>query len=132
MTQNCKVHLTRIGLAVQVGFSGGTDNAFKAVPFATFAADVKHTKSLGDMWIGRVDMVGAYWVAQKAFSQSTTTTAGAEKSWKWTLPDHFPSGRFLRVTVPGGRLTQGGAELPWDAHGYYEIALDAGSVTLAP
>ena len=114
------------------GFTGGSDRAFKPVPFKTFADDVKHTKALGDMWIDRVDMVGAYWVGQKVFSQSTPSTAGAEKTWKWTLPDHFPPGRVLRVTVPGGKLTQGGAELPWDGHGYYEVALDAGSVTLAP
>jgi peptidoglycan/xylan/chitin deacetylase (PgdA/CDA1 family) len=114
------------------GFTGGSDRAFKPVPFQTFADDVKHTKSLGDMWIGRVDMVGAYWVGQKVFSQSTTTMSGAEKTWKWTLPDRFPHGRFLRVTVPGGKLKQGGTELPWDGHGYYEVALDAGSVTLSP
>jgi hypothetical protein len=114
------------------GFTGGSDHAFKPVPFKTFADDVKHTQAFGDMWIGRVDMVGAYWVGQKMFSQLLPTTAGAEKTWKWTLPDHFPPGRFLRVTVPGGKLVQGGAELPWDGHGYYEIALDAGAVTLSP
>jgi peptidoglycan/xylan/chitin deacetylase (PgdA/CDA1 family) len=114
------------------GFTGGSDRAFKPVPFTTFADDVRYTKALGDMWIGRVDMVGAYWIGQKVFAKSTTTMTGAETTWKWTLPDHFPPGRFLRVTVPGGKLTQRGAELPWDGHGYYEVALDVGSVTLAP
>jgi peptidoglycan/xylan/chitin deacetylase (PgdA/CDA1 family) len=114
------------------GFTGGSDRAFKPVPFKTFADDVKYTKAFGDMWIGRVDMVGAYWVGQKIFSQAMPTTAGAEKTWKWTLPDHFPPGRLLRVTVPGGKLMQGGTELAWDGHGYYEVALDAGSVTLSP
>jgi hypothetical protein len=29
-------------------------------------------------------------------------------------------------------LKQGGAALSWDPHGYYEVALDPGSVTLSP
>jgi hypothetical protein len=29
-------------------------------------------------------------------------------------------------------LTQAGAELPWDDHGYYEVSLDVGAVTLSP
>jgi peptidoglycan/xylan/chitin deacetylase (PgdA/CDA1 family) len=114
------------------GFSGGSDRAFKPVPFKTFADNVKHTKAFADMWIDRVDMVGAYWVGQRMFSQLQPTVSGAERTWKWTLPDHFPPGRSLRVTVPGGKLSQGGNELPWDGHGYYEIALDAGAVTLSP
>jgi hypothetical protein len=44
----------------------------------------------------------------------------------------FPAGKFLRVTVDGGTLSQSGVIVPWDDHGYYEIALDAGSVTLSP
>ena len=48
------------------------------------------------------------------------------------MPDHFPPGKYLRVTVAEGTLTQGGQTLTWDDHGYYEIALDAGSVTLGP
>jgi hypothetical protein len=48
------------------------------------------------------------------------------------LPEHFPPGKFLRVSVTGGTLKQKGAALPWDARGYYEVALDAGSLTLGP
>jgi hypothetical protein len=48
------------------------------------------------------------------------------------LPAHFPPGKYLRVNVTGGTLTQKGAPLPWDPHGYYEVALDAGALTLAP
>ena len=36
------------------------------------------------------------------------------------------------MTVSGGTLTQGGAALAWDPHGYYEIALDAKSLTVGP
>jgi hypothetical protein len=34
--------------------------------------------------------------------------------------------------VDGGTSSQNGAALEWDEHGYYEIALDAGSLSWAP
>jgi hypothetical protein len=36
------------------------------------------------------------------------------------------------VTVDGGTLSQGGDALVWHDRGYYEIALDAGTLTLSP
>jgi hypothetical protein len=36
----------------------------------------------------------------------------------------------VRVRVDGGTLTQRGQRLIWDEHGYYEVALDRGSLTL--
>ena len=42
------------------------------------------------------------------------------------------TGKYLRVTVTGGTPMQGGAAVDWDDHGYYEVALDTGSLTLAP
>jgi hypothetical protein len=44
----------------------------------------------------------------------------------------LPPGKYLRVKVDGGTLTQAGQTLAWDEHGYYEVALDAGSLTLSP
>lgn len=114
------------------GFTGGTDGAFQPVPFDEFVNSIRHTISLGNMWVGTVTNVASYWRGQKAFSQATTTTSGSNKTWTWTLPDHFPPGKYLRVTVPGGTLTQNGVALSWDSHGYYEIALDAHSVTVSP
>jgi hypothetical protein len=35
------------------------------------------------------------------------------------------------VKVDGGSSTQSGTELVWDDHGYYEVALDAGTLTLS-
>ena len=93
---------------------------------------VAHAKSLGDVWIDSMVNVGAYWRGQKLLSAVTPATAGGGQTWTWTLPAHFPPGKFLRVTVDGGTLSQNGTPLPWDAHGYYEIALDAGSLTLSP
>ena len=100
--------------------------------FDTFVASVQHAKSLGDVWIDSVVNVGAYWVAQKLFAAAAPSTEGDVTTWAWTLPEHFPSGKYLRVVVDGGTLSQAGAPLTWDPHGYYEIALDPGSLTLAP
>ena len=66
------------------------------------------------------------------FTAVTPTTSGTSKTWTWTLPAHFPPRKYLRVKVDGGTLTQGGNALTCNDHGYYEIALDAGSVTLSP
>lgn len=38
----------------------------------------------------------------------------------------------VRVTVEGGTPTQNMQPLTWDPRGYYELALDAGSVTWSP
>jgi len=47
------------------------------------------------------------------------------------LPDHFPAGKYVRVTVTGGTLSQGGKVLPWNDAGFYEVALDPGSLTIS-
>jgi len=60
------------------------------------------------------------------------TTSGSDQTWTWTLPAHFPPGKCLRVTADGGTLKQGGTPLVWDPHGYYEVSLDAGALTLSP
>jgi hypothetical protein len=76
--------------------------------------------------------VGAYWAGQKAVTNATTAQSGSDIVVTWTLPDHFPPGRYVRVTVTGGTLKQGGVELDWNDAGYYEVALDPGSLTIAP
>lgn len=114
------------------GFIGGSDYAYNPVELSEFVASVEHAKSFGDMWIDSVVHVAAYWRAQKAFSLTTPEQSGDETTWSWTLPDNFPPGQYLRVTVSGGSLSQNGTELPWNDHGFYEVALDEGSLTLSP
>jgi hypothetical protein len=113
------------------GFTGD-GSAYLPVPLDQFIDSVKHAQSTGDMWLDTITRVGAYWQGEKAFNAATTMAVGSDKTWTWKLPDNFPSGQYLRVTVAGGTLKQGGTALTWDTHGYYEIALDAGSVTLTP
>jgi polysaccharide deacetylase len=113
------------------GFTGD-GAAYQPVDVNQLTTAVSYTKSLGDIWIGTMVDIGAYWLGQKAFSQAMTSQTGNDRTWTWALPGQFPTGKYLRVRVDGGTLTQNGAPLTWDPHGYYEVALDAGSVTLSP
>lgn len=102
-----------------------------AVPAAEIADSMEHLNALGDVWGGTAVDVAAYWIGQKLLSDATPTTQDGVTTWTWTLPPNFPPGKHVRVTVDGGTLSQGGQELAWDEHGYYEVALDAGELTLA-
>jgi hypothetical protein len=110
----------------------GGDGGYNPVSITDVVAAINHAKTAGDTWADSMVHVGAYWRAQKLLSSVTPSTSGTSKTWSWTLPAHFPPGRYLRVKVDGGTLSQGGTALAWSSHGYYEVALDAGSVTLAP
>jgi hypothetical protein len=114
------------------GFTGGNDNAFQPVAIGQFTAAVQYAKASGDVWIDTLLEVGAYWQAQRLLTSATPNVANGATTWTWTLPERFPPNRFLRVRVDGGTLTQPGVTLGWDEHGYYEVALDAGSLTLSP
>lgn len=114
------------------GFTGGSDGAYQPVELEQFIAAVEYAKGLKDVWIDSVVNVGAYWLGQKAFNAVTPVADGANQVWSWTLPDNFPPGHVLRVTVDGGTLSQNGEPLVWDSRGYYEISLDAKSLTLSP
>jgi hypothetical protein len=110
----------------------GGDGGFAPVNVQDVLASINHAKSAGDIWIDSIVNVGAYWAGQKAVTNATTAQSGSDIVVTWTLPAHFPPGKYLRVTVTGGTLKQGGVELPWNDAGYYEVALDPGSLTIAP
>jgi peptidoglycan/xylan/chitin deacetylase (PgdA/CDA1 family) len=114
------------------GFLPQINGEFQPVDIGQFVQAVNYAKGFGDVWIDTVVEVGAYWIAQRVFDRVTPTTNGDTTTWAWTLPDHFPPNKFLRVTADGGTLTQDGAQLPWNDHGFYEVALDKGSLTLSP
>ena len=83
------------------------------------------TKAISDgYWTDSVVNIGAYYRGQDAIPSSATTSA------KWTLPAHFPPNMCVRITTTGGTVTQKGAEVPFDSHGYYQISLDALEVTI--
>ncbi|AUX31414.1 polysaccharide deacetylase [Sorangium cellulosum] len=114
------------------GFTGGSDGAYQPIPLNAFLEHVKHVKDFGDVWIGTMETIGAYWRGQKAVSDADSTQAGGATTYTWQLPANFPPGKYVRVTVTGGTPKQNGAALPWNPHGYYEVALDAKSLTLSP
>ena len=93
---------------------------------------MRYGRSLGDVWMGTVADVAAYWIGQRLLSASKPTESAGATTWTWTLPIGFPPGKHLRVRVDGGTLSQAGAPLAWDEHGYYEVALDSKELTLAP
>ncbi|WP_437818472.1 polysaccharide deacetylase family protein [Sorangium sp. So ce1078] len=114
------------------GFTGGSDGAYQPIPLNAFIEHVQHVKDFGDVWIDTMASIGSYWRGQKAITDGTNTQSGSDTTYTWQLPDNFPPGRYVRVTVTGGTLKQNGAALPWNPHGYYEVALDPESVTLSP
>jgi hypothetical protein len=90
---------------------------------------IDHAKSFDDVWIDTVANVGAYWVGATLVQSAMPKASSAETTWRWSLPKHFPPGRFVRVRVGGGTLKQGSRTVPWDGRGYYEISLDSEELT---
>lgn len=113
------------------GFTmSSNDGAYNAIPLASVTDSIAHAHTAG-AWIDTMSTIGAYWLGGKAIAAAMSTTSGTDKTFTWTLPANFPPGRYIRVTTDGGVLKQGGTAIPWDTHGFYEIALDAKSVTLS-
>jgi hypothetical protein len=104
------------------GFTGDP-SAYNPFDFSFFTSSVNTQKGYGDVWIDSMVNIAAYWIAQGLIT-------GNGPTWNWTLPAHFPPGHYLRVKVTGGTLKQNGQALPWSSHGYYEVSLDEGSLTL--
>ena len=117
------------------GFTGGSDGAYQPVDIKEFIATVAWVKQQGNVWIDSVANVSAYWIGAYKLSKLVPTTSGSDKTWTWKTSDfspNFPPGKYLRVKPDGGTLKQGNTTLAWDDHGYYEVSLDAGSLTLSP
>jgi len=109
----------------------GGDGGYAPVDSADVIASIDHAKSFGDVWIDSMVNVGAYWVGQKVLTNATSSVSSKGTVLSWTLPPHFPPGKYVRVIVTGGTLSQGGKALPWNDAGYYEVALDPGSLTVS-
>ena len=109
-----------------------TDGGYNPVKLQDIVGTMTYTKGLGDVWVDTMVSVGGYWTAQKALATVQPATTGTTKTYSWKLPTNFPKGQYVRATVTGGTVKQCGTELAWDERGYYEINLDAGSVTVSP
>jgi peptidoglycan/xylan/chitin deacetylase (PgdA/CDA1 family) len=119
------IYLFHTLLPTTQNWGGGED-------IGVVTGNMAYAKSFGSVWIDSVVNIGAYWRGQQLLQAALPTTRDGVTTWTWTLPDHFPAGRKLRVVVDGGTLSQNGVPLPWDRRGYYEIALDAQSLSWAP
>lgn len=111
-----------------------TNNWFAGVELTSVTGSIEAAKAKGDVWLDSVVNVGTYWLGQKLVTAATAAAPldGSPKTWTWTLPTNFPKGRYVRVKVGGGTLSQGGAPLSWDPHGYYEVALDPQTLSWNP
>jgi len=108
------------------------NSGYAPVDIKELVANISYAKSKGDVWIDSMVNVGAYWIGQKVLKDAIETRTGYGTTLKWTLPSHFPSGKYVRVISTRGRLEQGGQVIPRSESGYYEIALDPGSLTISP
>ncbi|HVZ87139.1 MAG TPA: polysaccharide deacetylase family protein [Polyangia bacterium] len=109
-----------------------TANWYAPVAVTEVTAGMRAGRARGDVWNGTVADVGAYWLGQTLLTAAKPVSAPAGTTWSWTLPPHFPPGKTLRITVTGGKPQQNGHPLAPLAGGAYELALDAGSLTIAP
>ena len=105
------------------GFNLNDSGTYQPVDIAQVTAAMTYTKTSG-VWPENAMNVGAYWVGQTLIPASSATSA------TWTLPPHFPPNMCVRISTSGGTVMQKGQAVPWDDHGYFEISLDAGSVTI--
>lgn len=99
------------------------NGTYQPVPIASVTGAMSKAVMDG-YWVEGMTNVGAYWAGQKLISASATTSA------TWTLPANFPPNMCVRITTSGGTVTQKGETIPWNDHGYYQISLDAGEVTI--
>jgi peptidoglycan/xylan/chitin deacetylase (PgdA/CDA1 family) len=103
---------------------------YNPVAVTDVTGSMTHAKTAGDTWVDSVVDIGAYWRGLKVLASANHTTSGVTTTWTWTLPAHFPSGKYLRVTVPSGTLSQNGNTITENPAGFYSVSLDAGSLTL--
>jgi len=105
------------------GFVNDNGATYHPVPIANMTAAMSQAVKDG-YWPETMTNVGAYFQGQMLIPETATTSA------TWTLPANFPPNMCVRITTTGGTVTQKGQDIAWDSHGYYQISLDAGEVTV--
>lgn len=101
-----------------------SNGTWQPVAISDMTTTMSNAVTSGDLWVDTMGNIAAYWLGQKAIPESATTSA------TWSLPANFPPNMCVRVTTTGGTVKQNGVEVPWNEHGYYEISLDARSVSV--
>jgi len=121
-TMSAAIQMGKWRIFVIHGFDS-RNGTYQPVPIANVTGAMSKAVSDG-YWVEGMTNVGAYWQGQKLIPASASTSA------TWTLPANFPPNMCVRITTSGGTVTQKGETIPWDPHGYYQISLDAGEVTI--
>jgi hypothetical protein len=112
------------------GFTG-CNGCWQPIDWNGFKDHITYAKGK-DIWIGTMENIAAYFIGRKLVKAAAPQAQGSDQVYTWTLPDVFPPGKYVRVKVDGGTLSQDGTPLPWNEHGFYEVALDAGELKLTP
>jgi peptidoglycan/xylan/chitin deacetylase (PgdA/CDA1 family) len=90
-----------------------------------------YANQTGDTWVDSVVDIGAYWRGLKTLAAVKPVKSGTTTTWTWTLPANFPTGKFLRVVIPGdSTLSQNGVTITENTNGFFSVSLDEGSLTL--
>ena len=93
------------------GFTGGNDSAFQPV-------DIANTRPASCTPRASPTSGSTRWCSRRLLARSERVQQGDEDdsgnstTWTWTLPANFPPGKYLRVTVDGGTVTQNGTRSP--------------------
>jgi peptidoglycan/xylan/chitin deacetylase (PgdA/CDA1 family) len=112
------------------GFCGGTDDAYHPIEFAEFVRAVRYAQALGDLWLGSVVDIGAYWLGAQAVRTAVPERDGDSLRYRWDLPGRFPPGRSVRIATRAQAVIQDGAPLVASEFGTYDVSLDARSLRL--
>ena len=104
------------------------DNWYAGVPLEDVLGSLDHARRGQKMWLDTVLSIASYWYAARLVRSLEPVDNADGQSWTWPLPAAFPGGRYLRVSIPQGSLWQGGRELAKHEAGFYEIALDEGTL----
>ncbi len=108
------------------------DNWYAGVSLESILISLSHAQHGQKTWLDTVEAIGSYWFAARIFREITPVAHNGGLRWEWELPATFNSGHYLRASIAGGKLFQNGEILPQHKAGFYEIALDTGSLEWQP
>jgi peptidoglycan/xylan/chitin deacetylase (PgdA/CDA1 family) len=112
---------------------GDPSTGFEPIPTDTFLALLDYLKAQESrgLWVAPFGTVAAYLRGQKILEAARPQLQNGEERFSWKVPDPFPSGVVLKVTIEGGthvRVYQGERELHARKPGVYLVSFDSGEL----
>ncbi len=90
-----------------------------------------------DIWVDTLLNIGSYFRAQKEFEKALVSETEGEKKLKWKVPDLFPPGKILKITLgpqtgagSHDELIQGGRQLIMGKDGFYDLDFSSGELVI--